>query len=306
MALAQSRRRVKIGVLTMAVAPTSPHANAFRQGMREHGYVEGTNLSIEYRFADGDPQRIPTLAAELARLDLDVVVTESYQAALAMKQATAKTPIVTAAIADPVKLGLAASYSQPGGNITGLTLVGADRTSKQLQLLKELLPQLSRVVVIHNSAHPDDAENTREARSGAQALNVTVHFVAVRSPADLQVAFATVAKLAPDGLVTIGDGMLLNHHRAIAAFVAKQRLPAAFPEKEFAVGGGLLAYGPSVQDGFRRSAAFVDKILKGAKPGDLPIERPSKFDLVINLTAARTLGLKIPPALLVRADEVLQ
>jgi putative ABC transport system substrate-binding protein len=297
---------VKIGVLTMAVAPTSPHANAFRQGMREHGYVEGRNLSIEYRFADGDPQRIPTLAAELARLDLDVVVTESYQAALAMKQATAKTPIVTAAIADPVKLGLAASYSQPGGNITGLTLVGADRTSKQLQLLKELLPQLSRVVVMHNSAHPDDAENTREARSGAQALNLTVHFVAVRSPADLQVAFATVAKLAPDGLVTIGDGMLLNHHRAIAAFVAKQRLPAAFPEKEFAVGGGLLAYGPSVQDGFRRSAAFVDKILKGAKPGDLPIERPSKFDLVINLTAARTLGLKIPPALLVRADEVLQ
>ena len=298
-------RTAKVGVLTMAVAPSSPLAQALKQGLREHGLVEGKNLSIEHRFANGDPKQMARLAAELILLKVDVIVTESFQAALAVKQATAAIPIVTAVIADPVKLNLAASYRRPGGNLTGLTIAGADRTSKQLQLLQELLPRLSSVAVIHNPAHPDAAEGLREARTSAESLRITLHFVGVRSPTEFAGAFSDITKLAPSGLISIGDGMLLNHAKLIGEFVTRQRLPGAFPEREYAANGGLIAYGPSLKANFHRAAAFVDKILKGAKPGELPIERPSKFDLVINMTTAKALGLRIPPSILVRADEVI-
>jgi putative ABC transport system substrate-binding protein len=289
----------------MAVAPSSPLAQALRQGLRDHGLVEGKNLSVEHRFANGDPKQMARLAAELILLKMDVIVTESFQAALAVKQASATIPIVTAVIADPVKLNLAASYRRPGGNLTGLTIAGADRTSKQLQLLQELLPRLSSVAVIHNPTHPDAAEDLREARISAEALRITLHFVGVRSPTEFAGAFSDITKLAPSGLISIGDGMLLNHARLIGEFVTRQRLPGAFPEREYAANGGLMAYGPSLKANFLRAADFVDKILNGAKPGELPIERPSKFDLVINLTTAKALGLKIPPSILVRADEVI-
>ena len=300
------RRLAKVGVLTMGVPPTSQVAEALREGLREHGYVDGRTLSMHYRFANGDPKRMPALAAELMRLGIDIVVIESYQAAVTMKEVGPNLPIVIAAMTDPVRLGLAASYSQPGGNITGLTLTGADRIAKQLQVLKELIPTLSSVAFLYNSQRPDTDHDVREATTSAQALRVKGHLIAIPSPTAFEAAFTAVAKLAPEGLVTIGDGMLLNHHKLIAEFVVRQRLPAAFPEREYALAGGLLAYGPSIQANFRRAASFVDRILKGAKPGELPIEHPSKFDLVLNVMTAKRLGLKIPAGILVRADEVIQ
>ncbi|MDQ5847508.1 MAG: ABC transporter substrate-binding protein [Pseudomonadota bacterium] len=296
----------KIGVVTIGVAASSPYFEAFRQGLREHGYIEGKNIAFEYRFAQGQADRLAGMAADLVRLNVNVIVTESTPAALAASRATKNIPIVMAIGTDPVKVGLAASLARPGGNVTGLTLAGAARTAKQLQLLKEMAPGTATVAVIHNAARPGIEDELTEAAETARSLGLALHLVAVRSPEDLNAAFDAVASAGPSALMTIGDGMLLGNSKRIVDFALKSRLPGVFPEREFAEAGGLMSYGPDIGSSFRRAASFVDKILKGAKPADLPIEQPTKWGLVVNLKTAKALGLKIPGSVLVRADEVIQ
>ena len=295
----------KIGVISMGVEASSPHLEAFRQGLREHGYIEGKNIVLEYRFAQGYSDRLPGLAAELVRLNPDVIVTEGTPTVLAVSQATKKIPIVMALGTDPVKAGLVASFARPGGNITGLTLAGANRTAKQLQLLKESVPGTVTVAVIY-ATRPDIKDELKDATETARSLGLALQLVEVRSPDDLDAAFAAVASARPSAVMTIGHGMLLGNRKRIVDFALKYRLPGVFPEREFADAGGLLAYGPDIGSNFRRAASFVDKILKGAKPADLPIEQPTKWGLVVNLRTAKALGLKIPGSVLVRADELIQ
>ena len=296
----------KIGVITIGVGASSPYLDAFRQGLREHGYVNGKNIAIEYRFAEGRADRLAGMAAELVRLKVNVIVTESTPAALAASQATKTIPIVMAVGTDPVRAGLAASFARPGGNLTGVTLAGADRTAKQLQLLKESLPGTATVAVIYNASRPGVESELKEATETARSLGLALQFVQVRNPDALNTAFETIANARSGALMTIGDGMLLGNSKRIVDFALKNRLPAVFPEREFAEVGGLMAYGPDIGWNFRRAAGFVDKILKGAKPADLPIEQPTKWGLVVNLRTAKALGLKIPGTVLVRADELIQ
>jgi putative ABC transport system substrate-binding protein len=296
----------KIGIITIGVGTASPYLEALRQGLREHGYIEGKNIVFEYRFAQGHADRLPGLAAELVRLNPNVIVTEGTPTVLAVNQATKKIPIVMALGPDPVKVGLVASLARPGGNITGLTLTGANREAKQLQLLKESLPGTTTVAVIYNPTRPDMKEVLKDTTETARSLSLALQLFAVRSPDDLDAAFEAVVKARPSALMTIGHGMLFGNRQRIVDFALKSRLPGVFPEREFVDAGGLLAYGPDVASNFRRAASFVDKILKGAKPGDLPIEQPTKWGLVVNLRTAKALGLKIPGTVLVRADELIQ
>jgi putative ABC transport system substrate-binding protein len=296
----------KIAIISMGVDASSPHLEAFRQGLRAHGYIEGKNITLEYRFADGHADRLPGLAAELVRLNPNVIVTEGTPTVVAVHRATKRIPIVTALGSDPVKAGVAASLARPGGNVTGLTLTGANRTAKQLQLLKESLPSTANVAVIYNSTRPDIEEALADAKETARSLGITLRLFDVRSPNDLDATFDAVASARPNAMITIGHGMLFGNRKRIADFALKARLPAVFPEREFAEAGGLMAYGPDIGANFRRAASFVDKILKGAKPGELPIEQPTKWGLVVNLRTAKALGLKIPGSVLVRADEIIQ
>lgn len=295
----------KIGVMTLGVGPSSPYMKAFRQALRDHGYIEGKNIAIEYRFAQGDADKLPDMAAELVRMNVRLIVTESAPAVLAMSRATKKLPIVIAIAVDPVSLGVAASLARPGGNVTGLTLDGAERAAKQLQLLKESVPNVSAVAVVY-SPRPNIEADLAEARDTARALGLSLQFFEVRTPREFARTFEAVAKARPGGLITIGHGMLIGNSKGIAEFALKSRLPAVFPEREFAEAGGLMAYGPDIGFNFMRAASYVDKILKGAKPGELPIEQPTKWGLVVNLRTAAALGLKIPGSVLVRADEVIQ
>jgi putative ABC transport system substrate-binding protein len=225
---------------------------------------------------------------------------------VAVKRATTSIPVVTAAVSDPVKLGLIASLSRPGGNVTGVAFTAGDRAGKQLQLLKELAPGATSVAVLYNAARPDTADRLAEARAAAQSLGLSVQLTGVRSPADLDAAFEAVTRARPGAFTTLGDGMLLGNRKRVVDFGAKIRLPAVFPEREFVEAGGLLAYGPDFVSNFRRAAGFVDRILKGAKPADLPVEQPTKVEFVVNLKTAAALGINIPAAILARADEVLQ
>lgn len=296
----------RIGVITIGVGATSPYLEAFRQGLREHGYVDGKNIVLEYRFAEGRAERLAAMAAELVRRKANVIVTESTPAALAASQATKTIPIVMALGNDPVRAGLVASLARPAGNVTGLTLAGANRVAKQLQVLKESLPNAASVAVIYNARRPGIEEDVKEGTETARLMGLALHLVAVRSPDDLNAAFDAVAKARSSALMTIGDGMLLGQSQRIAEFALEARLPAMFPEREFVDAGGLMAYGPDIGANFRRAASYVDRILKGAKPGDLPIEQPTKWELVVNLRTANAIGLKIPGTVLVRADEVIQ
>jgi putative ABC transport system substrate-binding protein len=296
----------KIGVITIGVGAASPYLEAFRQGLREHGYVDGKNIALEYRFAEGRADRLAGMAAELVRLNVNVIVTESTPAALAVSNATKTIPIVMAVGTDPVSAGLAASFARPGGNLTGVTLAGADRTAKQLQLLKESLPSTATVAVVYNASRPGVETELRQATESARALGLALQFVQVRSPDALDAGFEAITNARPSALITIGDGMLLGNSKRIVDFALKSRLPAVFPEREFAELGGLMAYGPDIGALFHRAASFVDKILRGAKPAELPIEQPTKWGLVVNLRTAKALGLKIPGTVLVRADEIIQ
>ena len=296
----------KIGVITIGAGASSPYLEQLRQGLREHGYIEGKNLFIEYRFAQGRADLLPGMVAELIRFNVNLIVTEGTPAALAAHRATRTMPIVMATGTNPVSAGLAASLARPGGNVTGLTLAGANRTAKQLQLLKESLPGTGRVAVLYNPSRPDIRLDLEEAATTGQSLALVLGFFEVRDPEALNAAFEAVASYRPGALITIGDGMLLGHSRRIAEFAQTQRLPAVFPDQEFADAGGLMAYGPDIGSNYRLAAGYVAKILKGAKPADLPIEQPTKWGLVVNLRTANALGMKLPGSVLVRADHVIQ
>jgi putative ABC transport system substrate-binding protein len=297
----------RIGLLCLFSSATGQSkAESFRQGLRDLGYLEGKNILIESRWAEGHRERLAALAADLVRLDVAVIVTESPPAALAAQQATHTIPIVTAAIGDPVALGLVASLARPGGNVTGLTLQDPKLSGKRLEFLKEAAPHATLVTVIWNATNPAHASYLGETEAAARALGLQLHAIAVRSPAELDRAFEAIASTRPSALITLADGMLLDNRTDIVAFAAKSRLPAIFPDREFAEAGGLMTYGPNLAANFRRAATFVDKILKGAKPADLPVEQPMKFKFVINLKTAQTLGLTLPPHLLYFADEVIQ
>ncbi len=296
----------RIGVLTLSVATSTPTYQAFLQGLRDQGYVEGQNMAIEFRFADGRPDRLREMAAELVRTKIDVFVTESVLAAREAKNATGTIPIVTAIHGDPVGAGLAASLTRPGGNVTGLSLLAPELSGKRLQLLKEIHPKATRVAIIWNATNVAASRYLAESRSAARSLGLQIQAVEVRDPSDLDTAFETIAAARPSACMTLPDGMLLANATRIVDFAARVRVPALFPDQEFATAGGLMAYGPSLAETFRRAATYVVKILKGAKPADLPIQQPTKFDLVINLKTAKALGLTIPQSLLQRADQVIE
>jgi putative ABC transport system substrate-binding protein len=297
----------RIGILTL-ISPSSalPLFEAFRQGLRELGYVDGQNIALEYRSPQGRVDRFPALAAELVRMKVDLIVTESGQAALAAKHATQTIPIVMAVVSDPVAAGLVASLARPGGNLTGLSLQFREQYGRRLQLLNEAVAKATLVAVISNPTNPATAGALAETEAAARSLGLRLHSVEVRSPADLDAAFKVVTSARPSALVTIGDGMLMDNRMRIVEFAARSRLPAVFPDREFAEAGGLMTYGPNLASNFRQAASYVDKILKGAKPADLPIGQPTKFELVINLKTANALGFTIPPSVLLRAEEVIQ
>jgi putative ABC transport system substrate-binding protein len=279
---------------------------AFRHGLRDLGYVEGQNIALEYRFAAGQNERLPELAAELVHLQVDMIVTNSGAAAQAARDATETIPIVMAAGGDLVRLGVVASLAQPGGNLTGLSIMTQELDGKRLELLKEALPHVSRVAVLWNASNPARPDAFREIEATARGLGLQLHSLAVWHPDELDSAFAAMSREGAEALITLGDAVLWNQRARVVALAAQHRLPAVFDAREFADAGGLMAYGPHVPDSYRRAASFVDKILKGAKPADLPVEQPTKFELVLNLTTAKALGIMMPPSLLLLADEVIQ
>jgi putative ABC transport system substrate-binding protein len=305
----QAGKVVRIGFLTMVNLAAAPHApEAFRQGLRDLGYVEGRNLVIEYRDAEGKPERLPALAAELVRLKVDIIVAVATQGVAAAKKATETIPIVMiSGSADPVGLGFIASLARPGGNVTGLTFsVGPEIAGKQLELLKEIVPKVRRVAILSNPASPVQPLFIRELNVAARSLGVQLQLLEVRGPDEFDGAFAAMATERVGALLVVADSMLILHRTRLADLAARSRLPVAYGTRDNVEVGGLLSYGPSVRDLFRRGATYVDKILKGAKPGDLPVEQPTKFELVINLKTAKALGLTIPQSVLGRADEVIQ
>jgi len=298
----------RIGYL--ALNPTAnPHLHeAFRQGLRDLGYVEGRNVVIESRDAEGKPERLPALAAELVALKVDVLVAQPTVAALAAKQATRTLPIVFP-VADPVSSGLVTSLARPGGNLTGLSILAPEMVGKGLELLKQAVPGVSRVAVLWDpGAFPERTakDMRKEVKVAARALGVRLQFIEARGPDDFDRAFSEMTRARAGALTVLGGSMLFSERKRLVDLAAKNRLPAVYPWREGVDAGGLMAYGPNVADLFRRAATYVDKILKGAKPGDLPIEQPTKFELVINLKTAKALGLTIPRSLLQRADQVIE
>ena len=303
----QPARASRIGFLGTSSPSTAPHAlEAFRQGLRGLGYLEGQNIVVEYRWAQGRQERLSGLAAELVRLNVDVIVAPNTQAALAARAATRTIPIVFAGVADPVGTGLVASLARPGGNTTGLSFLSPELSAKQLELLKEAVPKTSRVAVLWNPGNPGLALTLREAEVAARALGVQVQLLEARGPDEIDSAFLAMTRERADGLLILGDAVFLLHRTRIVGLAAKSRLPAMYNFKEFVDAGGLMAYAANLADLFRRAAVYVDKILKGAKPGDLPVEQPTRFELVVNLKTARALGLTIPQSVLIRADEVIR
>jgi putative ABC transport system substrate-binding protein len=305
---AEAQRKAKIGYLSLNLAGNARHRDAFRQGLREFGYVEGRDIVIEYRDAENKPERLAAGAAELVRLNVDVIVAPGTLAALAAKRVTATIPIVVPTIGDPVADGLVKNLAQPRGNVTGLSNLTADLIGKCMQLLKEAAPGVSRVAVL---THPGaataktDENYAIRAHAAGRSLGFVVQLIDAGRPVDLDRAFAEMTQWHADALVVTPYATLLQERTRIAVMAARQRLPAVYAYRENVVAGGLMSYGTDLADQFRRSAAYVDRILKGAKPGDLPIEQPTKFELVINLRTAEALGLTIPPSLLARADQVI-
>jgi putative tryptophan/tyrosine transport system substrate-binding protein len=277
---------------------------AFRQGLRDLGYVEGRNITIESRWAEGNYERLPGLAADLVRLKVNVIVTYGTPASEAAKRATSTIPIVMAAIIDPVASGLVTSLARPGGNVTGQSMMSPDLVEKQLEILKEVVPKVSRVALLHNPANPGNAPQVKHAQDAARALGVRLQLLGARDPGEIDSAFAVMT--GEQAVIVLVDATLQGNRARITDLAARHRLPAVYGLSEYAEVGGLLTYGPNRLDMFRHAGVYVDKILKGAKPGDLPVEQPTKFELVINLKTAKALGLTIPPSLLVRADQVIE
>jgi len=286
-----------------------PRWQAWVTGLREHGYILGQNLVIECRFTEGRDERAPALAAELVSLKVDLILPAGYPRAHAAKEATSTIPIVVMYVSDPVLAGLVASLARPGGNVTGLTwTAGVEIVGKQLQFLKEAVPNISRVAVLSDSTNPNTtAAHLREAQTAARALHLTLQPYGLRDhPEELEGAFAAMTKARAGALLVLPHPLIFVHARRTAELAAQSRLPAVYPYRESVEAGGLMAYTPNAPDMFRRAATYVDKILKGTKPADLPVKQPTKFELVINLKTAKALGLTIPQSLLSRADEVIQ
>ena len=282
---------------------------AFLQGLRDLGYVEGQNILIEYRMADGRVERLPELAAELVRLDVDLIVAGATPAGRAAQQATKTIPIIVNAMGDPVRDGLVASLPRPGGNITGTTFLGPELVPKRLALLKEFLPRISRVAVLRHPGVFNERTMTdmlNQTTDAAATLGVILQFVDARKSEDLDRAFSTMARERAEALLPFPSTLFFAERRRIVELAATHRLPAMFNAREFVELGGFAAYGANLDDLFRRGAAYVDKILKGAKPSDLPVEQPTKFELVVNLKTAKSFGLSVSPSLIARADEVIQ
>ena len=294
---------VTIGVL--AIEPWPP-IDTFRQALNNLGYIEGKNVRFEYRYAEGYNKRLPELANDLADLNVDVIVTWGTDAVLAAKQATTTIPIVMGTIGDPLGSGIVTNLARPGGNVTGSSSRAAELESKRLELLKEAVPGLSRAAILYNSTNHYMPLALQSARKGAQMLHVSLAIYEVRDTTTLDAAFVTLTKDRPDALMVPADTFLVSQRSRIAQFAIENKLPSVYTFREHIEAGGLIAYTPNYHDLFRRAASYVDKILKGAKPGELPIGQPTKFQLVINLKTAKALGLVIPRALLVGADQVIE
>ena len=302
----QTGKVYRIGWLSPASAANGfPNLDALRAGLRERGYVEGRNITIEARWADGEIPRLPKLATELVGLRVDVMCTAGSQASGAAKQATATIPIVFANVAFPDQTGLVASYPRPGANITGVAFIGPEY-GKRLELLKEVNPKMTRVALIYNPDNRGSVLALQETQRWAKDLRLTLDPHELRGPGDLERVFAAIGRARPDALMTTADPMIASYATRIVQFATKHRLLSMYPGREFVAVGGLMFYGGSIPEMYRRAAIYVDKILKGAKPSELPVEQPIKFDMVINLKTARALGLTIPQSLLQRADEVVQ
>jgi putative ABC transport system substrate-binding protein len=303
----QPKKVPRIGILHGASASSvAARTEAFREGLRERGYVEGENILIEYRYAEGKSDRLPGLAAELVRLNVDVIVTTAPLPTRAAKEATVTIPIVMMQDRDPVGTGFVASLARPGGNITGLSTLRPEISGKHVELLKETIPTLSRVAVIGTSTVPGTAQMLKAMELAAAEVKVKLQYLDVLAPKDIETAFREASKGRAEAVIGLGGPVLISHRTQFVDLVAKSRLPAIYNVAEFVEAGGLMTYGPSITDLSRRAATYVDKILKGAKPADLPVEQPKKFEFIINLKAAKQIGLTIPPNVLARADKVIR
>jgi putative ABC transport system substrate-binding protein len=296
----------RIGVLLVLLSPESKEAQAFRQGLRDAGYAEGRDVVIEWRAANGDYARVPALAADLVQRQVDVIVADTTLAAQAARHATSTIPIVMALVADPVGSGLVASLAHPGGNVTGLSIMLAELSAKRLQLLKEAIPRIARVAVLWNPDTPYHPKAVEDLKAVAPSLAIELSFVGVRTPEEINSAFTAVSRAHAQALYVLNAPLFFTHRTTILKLASKARLPVISGERHFADAGGLMSYGANYADQLGRSAGYVDKILKGAKPGDLPIEQPTRYVLVVNLNAAKDLGLTIPQSILLQADEVIR
>jgi len=304
----QAGKVYRIGYLSGGSPITSARSvEALRQGLRDLGWVEGQNIVIEYRFAEGRLDPLADLAAELVRLKVDVIVAGPTPPAVAAKKATSTIPIVMANAAQPVEIGLVASLARPGGNVTGMSWAATlEVIGKGVELLKETVPKIRRIAVLANPTNPGNVLAVEDVKAAGRSSGVQLDLLKIRSPGDLDEAFAIINKQRAQALLVVADAMLTLHRQRLAHFAVKNRLPSMHSLREEVEAGGLMSYGPDLVANYRRSAAFVDKILKGAKPADLPVEQPTKYDLVINLKTAKALGLTIPQSILLRADQVIE
>jgi putative ABC transport system substrate-binding protein len=300
----QPKKFFKIGVLFIGDR-NQPHLEAFKQGLRERGYAEGKNITLEYRYAEGKEDRLSGLAAELVHLKVDVIVVTADVSAQAAQQATKTLPIVVTT-GDPVAWGLADSLAKPGGNVTGLSVLVADLRGKRVESLRETFPKLTRLATLWNPTERVAAPVFKETSLAAQALSLQLHSFEVQTPQDIEKAFIEMPKVRVNALLVILSPLVTLQSKRIVEMALKQHLPGMYPTRQFAEEGGLMAYGPLIGDLYRRAATYVDKILKGAKPADLPVEQPTKFEFVINLKAAKQIGVTIPPNVLARADKVIK
>jgi putative tryptophan/tyrosine transport system substrate-binding protein len=300
----QPAKLPRVGLLFFG-SRNQPHLAAFKQGLSDLGYVEGKNITFEYRYAEGDVNRLPDLAVQLVQLKVDVIVTTSNEGGLAAHRMTKSIPIVLTT-ADPLGAGLAASLAKPGANVTGLSVLLPELSGKRLELLKEAFPTIKRIGMLWNPAQPTGVNAVKETEAAAEAYSLQLHSLEIRTTEDIDSAVAQISKMRPSTLVVILDLLTTRNSKRIVDLAIKHRLPGMYPTRQFAEEGGLMAYGPLIADLYRRAAGYVDKILKGANPADLPIEQPTKFELLINLKTAKHIGVTIPPNVLARADRVIK
>jgi len=302
---AQTESKIpRVGILFMG-GRDQPHLEDFKEGLREHGYSEGKNILLEYRYAEGKYERLPELAMEFVREKVDVIVTTSSESARAARKATPTIPIVMTS-GSPVEQGLAESFAKPGGNVTGLSVLVSELSSKRVELLKEGLPKITRVATLWSPRSTEAVAGLKETEEAAQALSIPLHLVKVETRTDIEKAFVAMSRANVNALLVVLSPQTTLRSKTIVDLALKQRLPGMYPTRQFAEEGGLMAYGPLIGDLYRRAAAYVDKILKGARPADLPVEQPTKFEFIVNLKAANQMSLTIPPNVLARADQIIR